>query len=488
MKALTISPKRQHPIAILQYTFRYLFFLLVPLFRGVGVITGPADLYHWIRGAWIDLAAIGALLLFPFLEWCRHTYALTEEGFVLRRGILMQRESFIPRRYISTLTVERPFYLRLIGAVRLSVDTDAGSSLYADFRLTVGRKHAETVLSARKPPADTPTHHYRPAWYWVVILSLLASNSFSGVLLLATTLRQVGIQLGEGIQQQLIGNLETVTGYVTVLPRTAALIAFILLLGWAVAAIRTMLRLLPFRVTRHGNVLHIRTGLFVQRNHICTVSSINYADFRQSLMCKLLQLHLVFISCIGYGKGKNAMAVLLPTTPLATVDREMAALLPDYYRRPVTLKAAPFSLYRYCFYPLWGMVLLYPSCLVLQHIFPQWQELIYYLTFMTYIPCAWLLAVKIIDRYTAGIAYSDGFFSLRYSRHFSLHTLLIPQEKVVSYTLRQSFPQKLAKNCDLLLYTYNERQHYHCIKNIPLDKATALLQTAFPEEERLTNT
>ena len=488
MKALTIPLKRQHPVAMLQYTFRYLFILLVPLLRGVGVITGPADLYHWIRGTWIDLSAIFLLLLLPLLEWRQHAYALTEEGFILRRGLLLQRESIIPRRYITTLTVERPFYLRILGAVRIAVDTDAGSNLYADFRLTVGCKQARCLLESQRPQADTPAHSYRPSWYGVVILSLLASDSFSGVLLLATTLQQVGIQLGEGFQRQIINNLETVSGYVTILPRTAALIALVLLLGWAVAAIRTMLRLLPFRVSRQGNALTVRTGLLVRRDHICTVPSINYVDMRQSLLSKLLRLHMVFISCIGYGKGKNALSVLLPAAPVSAAREEIQALLPEFNYRKISLKAARFSLFRYCLLPLWGIALLYPACILLQRLFPQWQELIYYLDFMAYIPFVWLLVVKLIDRYTAGLAYEDGFFTLRYSRRFTFHTMLLPRNKVVAYTLRQTPFQKWADTCDVLIFTYNEKRLYHRIKNIPLSPAEALLRAAFPTEERMANT
>lgn len=63
----------------------------------------------------------------------------------------------------------------------------------------------------------------------MALLSLFMSNSFSGIFLLATALRQTGRQLSETFREQLLGDLETmadyVTLYVTIIPRTAAIIA-----------------------------------------------------------------------------------------------------------------------------------------------------------------------------------------------------------------------------------------------------------------------
>lgn len=465
---------RQHPVAILRYTYRFLFLLLVPLLRGVRYIATPQGLYRWVQGTWIDLLTVLLLLLLPWLEWRRHTYRLTEDGFHICRGILFRRESVIPRRHVTTLAVERPFFLRPLRAVRITIDTDAGSRRQADFRLTVGEKRARAILEQRRAAAPHPLYSYRPRWYSVVVLSLLASNSLSGIILLVTTFQQAGRQLGQTFQTWVLEDLKTVAGYMTVLPRTAAIIALVLAVGWGAAAVRNVLRYLPFRVTRTGGTLSIRTGLLVRRDYVCTVGSVNYVDYRQSLASKLLHLHMVFISCIGYGKGHSALSVLIPASPVKSSQEDVRHLLPEYRRRDVTLKAAPLSLYRYIFYPLWAMILLYPASRLLQRLFPSWQELIFYLTVMAYIPCAWQLTVKLIDRFTAGLARTDGFFILQYSRLYTYHTVLVPENKVVAYSLTQTFFQRLAHNCDVLVYTYNESHQYHRIKNIPLTKAAAL--------------
>ena len=475
-----ILDRHQHPVAMLRYTYRYLFLLLVPLLRGARYIRTPQGLYAWLRGAWIDLSVVFLLLLLPYLAWQFHTYSLTEEGFVIRRGILLRRVTYVPRGSIVTLSVERPFWLRPLRAVRISVDTDAGSRRQADLTLTVGEARAKEILDRRRAGAKGEEHVYRPHWWSVAVLSLLVSNPASGIILLATTFRQAGKLWGNSYRDQLFGGLENVAGLVTIVPRTAALIALVLLCGWGISAVRDLLRYLPFRVTRTPDALTIRTGLLTRRDYSCTASSVAFVDYRQSIVSRLLRLHMVFISCIGYGKGKNAMSVLLPVSPVHASCREVRALLPEFPLRGVQQKAAPWSLYRYVFYPLWGMILLYPASRVAQHLLPQWSELIYYLSFMAYLPCAWQFLVKTIDRRTSGVRRSDGFLTLRYSKWYTFHTVVVPEEKVIAYALTQTPFQYLAKNCDLLVYTYDEGSCRHRVRNLPLDRARSIM-TGMPE-------
>lgn len=469
-----IPSRRQHPAAMPRYSFRYLFLLALPLIRGLRYIRLPGGLYRWARGAWIDLTAVILLILFLYIRWRRHTYSLTDSGFLLQQGILLRRDCFIPRRHIATLTVERPFYLRVLCAARIIVDTDAGDRYRADLTLTVSEKRAREIFAARKKHAHQTQHRYRPRWYHVVVLSLLVSNSLSGVLLLATALHHSGRLLGESYSQEVIGNLEAVAGYVSIIPRTAALIVLILLCGWSVAAVRNLLRHLPFTVTRFARILAIRTGGLTRRDHLCSVASVNFVDIRQTLVCKLLRLHIVFIHCIGYGKERDALSLLVPASSAAHSEQAVRSLLPEFRRSTVTVRPAPYSLLRYTLYPLWIIASLYPVGHIAAQVFPLWREVIEHLLFIALIPCLWLLTIKIIDRYTAGVTQKDGFVTVCYSDRLTLHTVVIPTKKIVAYRFRQSVFQRRRNLGDLFIYSYSEDKCRHRIKNIRATDVDAL--------------
>ena len=173
---LVIPPRRQHPVSMLRYAFRYLFLLTLPLLRGLRYIRIPEGLYPWIPGIWRDAAAILLLIALVYVHWRWHTYSLTDHEFRFRGGILLRRNSTIPRRHITTLTVERPFYLRLFRAARIIVDTDAGDRYRADLTLTVSEKHAREILAARQALCADNLRHYRARLHHVVVLSLLGSD------------------------------------------------------------------------------------------------------------------------------------------------------------------------------------------------------------------------------------------------------------------------------------------------------------------------
>lgn len=469
-------PHRQHPLAMLQYTYKYLYLLLVPLLRGLWHIHSPEGLYRWMRGTWIDILAVLLLLGLPFASWWCNIYSLTDDAFVLYRGIFLRRTSYIPRHHITTLSVAQPLLLRPLNIVRLFIDTDAGNKRHTDFRLLINSRQAASILEQQPPDAHLPKHIHRPRLYRLLLLSVLSSNSLSGILLLAITFHQAGVLLGQEFQSQVLNNLQNATAYVTIIPRTAAAVAFLLVVGWCMAALRNLLQHAPFRVIRCEHTLTIRTGFLTRREYACVARGINYIDMRQTLAGRLLHVYTAFIHCVGYGKAKNTLSVLIPYCRARTCQQELAGLVPEHKIQPAHQRPAPFSLFRYCRLPLCLALLLCPLALRASLWFPNWREIIYYLIGMAYIPCLWLLAVRIVDRYTAGLSRGETGYTIRYSRLFTLHTVSIPNDKLVTWRLQQSPFQKRIGTCTVLLYTYNESRQPHRLRNFRYADVLALLE------------
>ena len=465
-----IRVQREHPAAIPEHSVRYLLLLLPPLLRGMRYIRIPDGFPQWLRGTWIDLTAAGLLLILPILAWWRRTYDVTPERLRLQRGLIWRRTAYIPLGLVTTLTVERPLWLRMLGAAHVAADTDAGSHRTADVRLTVGREQANLFLPQTDGGYTLPIAGWR-----VWLLALLASDSFSGILLLATVFRQSGILLGEGLQQALLDNLEAAADAIAIIPRTAALLTMLLMAGWLLGTGRHLLRHLPFSVCRHEDTVTLRAGLFDYRTHGCAVGAIHYADRRQTLTARLLKLHTVYISCTGYGKDKNTLAVLLPPARAGQIQRELAALLPTITPIPLTLRPARGALLRYMRLPLLLLAAIPPTGQVARALFPLWQELILYLCLMATLPCLWLLAVRVLDRCSAGLGHADGRYTAVYSRRLTLHRVTIPAHKVAAVHIRQSLWQRRRGICDIKLYSYHEFRHPHRVRHLRIDEVRQLI-------------
>ncbi len=136
----------EHPAALLAHLGVYVW--LVPLLwlRRLPAAPWLGALPSWLRDSRLDWALAGVLLSGAVLLWWRRTYTVSPHCLCVSRGVLVRRTTQLPILRITTLTVERPLWLRLVGGARVVADTDAGHHRMADLRLTVKRAHIPLFL------------------------------------------------------------------------------------------------------------------------------------------------------------------------------------------------------------------------------------------------------------------------------------------------------------------------------------------------------
>ena len=85
---------------------------------------------------------------------------------------------------------------------------------------------------------------------------------------------------------------------------------------------------------------------------------------------------------------------------------------------------------------------------------------------MAGVPLVWLLIVKVIDLFTAGLSYHEGCYTLRYSKGFSLHAVVIRPERIAKIHIGQSPFQRRTGRCDVYLYSYSEGRQRHHLRDL----------------------
>ncbi|MFR1111278.1 MAG: PH domain-containing protein, partial [Anaerotruncus colihominis] len=173
-----------HPFSILTFLYRFLFLLIIPLARGfISALTG--DIFSWVRGAWFDILIVALIIILAYQKWEHFQYHMDINGVYIATGIFFRSEFYIPQDRISTLSVIRPFWLRPFRIARIRIDTIAGDPRSPDAAFYVWSREADRISSLRAaPPAmdsDGAPAQDRPHLYELVLLSLLTSNSFIGI-------------------------------------------------------------------------------------------------------------------------------------------------------------------------------------------------------------------------------------------------------------------------------------------------------------------
>lgn len=464
-------PHREHPAVLpLRLSF-YIWLFLLPLIRGVHLLGVPQEIPRWLRSHLPDRLLLLLMVGTALTLWWHRTYTLSRRHLILRRGVLIRRTTRIPLSRITTLTVERPLWLRLTGGARVVADTDAGNHRMADLRLLVRRRQLSIFLPERNRV------HFHAAGGRILLLSVLSSDSLGGFILLITVLRHGSILLGESLRRTVFDNLESAAEALALIPKTAAIVTLALAAAWLAGTGRLLLRHLPFRVGRTSDTLTIYTGLLTRRIHCCALGAINYLDRQQTLMAHLSGLSTGYVSCTGYGKDRNTRAVLIPPCRRATFRLEECLFLPTMAHHRLSIRPTKGALWRYWQGPLVLLSALPLAVWIGAGLFPNWRNLITYLALMAVLPLLWLLAVRWIDRRTAGLGYENRCFCLAYSRFLTLHRVTLPRHKVALVLTRQSLWQKRKGLCTIKLYSHHEFRRPHPVKHLPRDEVLKLLES-----------
>lgn len=135
------------------------------------------------------------------LLWLSFTIEVSEEGLLIKRGVLKREVRFLPVSRYNCLSMVSPMSVRLFGGVYLRVDTPGGGLKQADLLMLLRTKDCRQIIKLLQLPdsLEQPAHtrSYTPKNRYVFVLAMVTSNSFAGVLLISTFVTQAGNILGE---------------------------------------------------------------------------------------------------------------------------------------------------------------------------------------------------------------------------------------------------------------------------------------------------
>ncbi len=469
--------KKQHPIKILGYTTKNFWLLSIPLLRGLFYL--QFDLQAWLEGAWFDLLILFLILCFAFIRWLSVSYAFSDNEFHTKSGLIFFAHSSIHFSTITYVEIERSMLLKPFKASVLFLDTYSGGVKKSDKRLTLKNKDIDAFVEnySKLNNSDQIRKSYYPSRKNLVFFSLIFSNTLSGVILVATLFIQGSKLIGQALENRVFSTINTLSqDVVKILSPTALGISLIIVVGWLFSFVINLLRHWNFNCNRKGENILIQNGYFTTHNHILRESKINYVDLRQSLLTILFHISSVHIHCTGYGKTKNAIAVLVPITFKREVINTMKMLLPNFHTSDIKLHPRKKQLSRFMFPPICALAILVLLMLFFLSIAPTWKSMILFVFYIALAPLIWLLIVKIIACFHTGLGFADGFITAKYCRFFAYRSIIVPVDKIVMVQVRQTKNQRRTKNCNLVLLTIAEKPILHKVKNMPLKETMEFLR------------
>ncbi|MCM1523612.1 MAG: PH domain-containing protein [Ruminococcus sp.] len=494
--------KRQHPAALIGYTSKNFWLLLIPLIRALAAL--KFDLYRWAEGAGWDILAVTAMFAIACARWYFTLYEIADDSVRVRTGVFARCDIEIPHKCISAVTSEEnPVYGRF-GAVRLYIDTDAASGVKrssADVKLIAYKKDRARLINllseefSKSGGRDTAAYTYKVSKGSLTAFSLLFSSALSGSALIVTAFSGGSEIIGEQLERDFLGIVNDLSGAVAELlgtiikgiPPTGIAISIIIAAGFFVSFINNILRYINFTVTRRNRCIIISGGLIVKRIYCINSDKINIADMRQNLLMKLFGITSVHVNCTGYGKRKNEFPVFVPVCSLSRLDGGggkrgmgvMNMLLPGFSRSETFINPDYKYIGRFIFFPALLVIGIIFLELLMTMLYPRWHDLITFMTVLFEIPAVWLLIVKAAAYCTNGLNITEDSICAKYCSWYDFHTIAVPLERVAEIRITQTVFQRWGKSCDVIIYTNSEYIGGHRIKAMPITEVQEVIRERF---------
>lgn len=478
----------EHPLRILRYSMRSLWLLIFPFLRGISVMHfDPAGIYSWIKGAWMDIAVLGIILLFGFIRWYFSLITVADDAFTHTQGCFIRIKTVIPLKNISSASSAQPFYLVPFQAVFFSCDTRAGIFRSTDLKIMITKKVCAELMShiptvdPKKQINDIPG----PTALSILLFSVFFSSGFSGAVYIATFFFKGG-DLAHDLISMSINRITETTEMLTArlirrIPHAAVAFGTFFIAAWLLSFILNLLRYSRFRLTADKDYINIVCGITNRRCYRIKNSHINYTDFRQNLIMKFLGAVTVGISCAGYGNDSSHLPVLLPIRRQEDLGKGLERL-GIRTGREMQFRPKWNSILAYIGKPLSISSLIFITAHFSDKFFPQLTDISSFLMIMLAIPVTWLIVVKIAALSASGITIEEDDVILCTSEWTTFHTVSAKKKNIVLIETYQTFLQRIWRTkADLRIWFGGESSSCYTIYALTLEdckKITKILEAS----------
>jgi putative membrane protein len=310
--------KRLHPAYIITSAITTLRNLAVPLLIVVISGGGIGELISYV----VIIAAVIVGIGTRAIAWWRLTYEVTPSELRVHSGVLSRHERALPLERIHAVDVNEGVMERLLGVVRVKVETAAGGGSGSDVTLeALSRAEAADLrtqlLAARRPTEPTAAAETAPPPEPDLILRLspgrlLAAGATSGRVGPALAILAGAFQFADDILGERVWGRVVSAGSDASFEGIVALLVVAAVVAWLLAIGSMVLTFGGFELRRDSDRLLISHGLLERRRSTIPLTRVQAITVSEGMLRQPFGLASVRIESAGYGKDTAESGVLAP--------------------------------------------------------------------------------------------------------------------------------------------------------------------------------
>ncbi len=416
---------KTHPLMIFKFTRRYIFILLLPLFRGLFNYGATGALSSLV----ITELVLSVLIIFiSVLRWLSFSLTFHVDCIVVDFGIFVRRHAVIPLSKVSVMSIIRGPVLYLFGAVSARLDTDSGRGEKADFEIYLSYKKAKLFSSVI---TDENKGHlrYRSRMGMAAIMAIANASALTGLIILAPAIKRMGEILGRRINDSLRDTLSIASALLgRIVPPAATIIAVIFVSGFAVSFILSFIKYTPFKLYDSHRKITIKHGFVSHHTTEIAREYINAVIIIVPPIMRLLRFCWVGVSSAGYGKRRGESEVVLPAVKLSEADNFQLGIFDISVKEKYDLTCPKRTFKRAVTLPL----LIFAFSVLLEIYLVNMFQIFSGMTvlIMTFIQLVifYFLSVRLDYQKNGGVSFYDGVVMDSY-RRLTLKKLRVKRDK-----------------------------------------------------------
>ncbi len=420
-EGLTVKP---HILYLARLLYPYLTLLIIPVARGVflQLAYGEGFLSQTLvaEGIVLVLAFTVAFLRLKCTEICFNG------DISVKRGLVFKVNYTVPLSAAKIIVLEGNPILKIFGAVRLKIYTEAGRRKRPDENLIIGRRTAARLYDRLRVNGQA----VKSNTFGEVIMSAALSSFTAGLLLTIPAVKIIMSVLGKSLPTALPVtrslNIENIS-----LTEIGHRITALLILGYIVSFLVLFLRNFGFFSVKSGRKIMLCSGFLPRRTVFLESGSVRAVRTVTAPLMLLAKKCAVKFSACGYGRLKGEIGLLVPAVKPTLAKGLTSWLLPRFKAFSFRIRPQKSAAKRLRWLPF----LLFTACVVLffafQYYLPALKDFKWLLSGLLAVLSVTLLLMRLYSLRIGGLTVNEGLITARGITGFSLDELQIKRESVL---------------------------------------------------------
>lgn len=453
----------------------YIYMLPIPILQNI--LFRPQSIWEQITSYSLSLLIFGISTGFAVADYLTKRYTPTLGYTYIQKGFPIRSRFMIPHERLQSVIIRRSPVTAIFSAVKIQLNTPAVKAKKGDAVFYLSSEKAKKLIGEIYADIGYIKRLYRAHNTKIFFMAAIWSNPVSGLLIIAPFIRNLGKIAGDSFSTELLESFDFSAYLIYIgIPPTTAIIAYFMLVCYAVSVIADFIRNGNFICTSYQNGILIKRGIFNRTFFLTNCKKLNAISINQSFAMLPTHLYSAYIHTVGSGKTKGDKSLMIAAERKDNVKQLLCQLLDGLdLNFEKIIRPVKKSLKSYILLPF----LLLIGDIILSMII-QKTNILGSLTFSFMIFTIPILLIWCIFRILAfnkaSLAFNGKFIYVRSYRRLTFTATLIPINKTQLCVKRKTVFQRISRTCNLRIYIFGEKRTYVEIKHIQEESAEEFLR------------